>query len=59
MRKSNSTSNIDFNNDFQEKDQNKNTIYDNSISLLKHKVFLEKLLHLIKISQIDFLSQIS
>ena len=59
MRKSNSTSNIDFNNDFQEKDQNKNTIYDNSISLLKHKVFLEKLLHLIKISQIDYLSQIS
>ena len=59
MRKSNSTSNIDFNNDFQEKDQNKNTIYDNSISLLKHKVFLEKLLHLIKISQIDYISQIS
>ena len=59
MRKSNSTSNIDFNNNFQEKEQNKNVIYDNSISLLKHKVFLEKLLHLIKISQIDFLSQIS
>ena len=59
MRKSNSTSNIDFNKDFQEKEQNKNSIYDNSISLLKHKVFLEKLLHLIKISQIDFLSQIS
>lgn len=59
MRKSNSTSNIDFNNDFHEKEQNKNAIYDNSISLLKHKVFLEKLLHLIKISQIDYLSQIS
>ena len=59
MRKSNSTSNIDFNNDFQEKEQNKNVFYDNSISLLKHKVFLEKLLHLIKISQIDYLSQIS
>ena len=59
MRKSNSTSNIDFNNNFQEKEQNKNAIYDNSISLLKHKVFLEKLLHLIKISQIDYLSQIS
>ena len=59
MRKCNSTSNIDFNDNFQEKDQNKNAIYDNSISLLKHKVFLEKLLHLIKISQIDYLSQIS
>lgn len=59
MRKCNSTSNIDFNNDFQEKYQNKNSFYDNSISLLKHKVFLEKLLHLIKISQIDYLSQIS
>ena len=59
MRKCNSTSNIDFNNDFQEKEQNKNDIYDNSISLLKHKVFLEKLLHLIKITQIDYLSQIS
>jgi len=59
MRKCNSTLNIDFNNDFQEKEQNKKAIYDNSISLLKHKVFLEKLLHLIKISQIDYLSQIS
>ena len=59
MRKCNSTLNIDFNNDFQEKEQNKKAIYDNSILLLKHKVFLEKLLHLIKISQIDYLSQIS
>ena len=59
MRKCNSTLNIDFNNDFQVKEQNKKAIYDNSISLLKHKVFLEKLLHLIKISQIDYLSQIS
>ena len=49
MRKNNSTSNIDF----------KNAIYDNSLSLLKHKAFLEKLLYLIKMSQIDYLSQIS
>jgi hypothetical protein len=31
--------------------------YDNKLSLIKHKVFLNKILELIKISQIDFLSQ--
>jgi hypothetical protein len=42
-----------------EESKNENVIYDNSISLLKHKVFLEKIMHLIKLSQMEYLSKIS
>lgn len=42
-----------------EESKNENIIYDNSISLLKHKVFLEKIMHLIKLSQMEYLSKIS
>lgn len=64
MKKSNSTLIIDYNienlnKSSSERDNINNNEYNNSISLLKHKIFLEKLLHLIKISQIDYLSQIS
>ncbi len=42
-----------------EKENSKSYIYDNNLSLLKHKVFLEKLLHLIKIYQTEYLSKAS
>ncbi len=44
----------------EEESKNNNiVIYDNSISLLKHKIFLEKILHLVKLSQLDYLSIVS
>ena len=44
----------------EEESKNNNiVIYDNSISLLKHKIFLEKILHLVKLSQLDYLSKVS
>ena len=39
-----------------EKENIKINLYDNKLSLIKHKIFLNKILELIKISQIDFLS---
>lgn len=42
-----------------EKESSTKLTYDISESLLKHKVFLEKILQIIKIYQIDYLSQIS
>ena len=63
MRKNVSALKLDLTEDFLSKinsekfneNNNSNTIN----SLLKHKIFLNKILHLIKISQIDYLSQIS
>ena len=46
-------------NDENEESKKDNVIYDNSISLLKHKVFLEKIMHLIKLSQMEYLSKVS
>ena len=68
MKKSNSTLKLDLNekNDSffinkinLEKENDKNLENENSISLPKHKTFLLNILELIKISQNDYLSQIS
>ena len=64
MHKSYSAIKLNFNDNFlqkinNDKEKSKNNIYDNNLSLLKHKVFLEKILHLIKISQTEYLSQTS
>ena len=64
MHKSFSAVKLNFNDNFlqkisNDKENSKNNIYDNNISLLKHKVFLEKLLHLIKIYQTEYLSKTS
>ena len=40
-------------------ENNKKEFCDFTYSKLKHKIFLEKILHIIKITQIEFLSQIS
>ena len=41
----------------KEKENTKVNYYDNKLSLIKRKVFLNKILEIIKISQIDYLSQ--
>ena len=41
------------------KDEYQKDLCDFTYSKLKHKIFLEKLLHIIKITQIEFLTQIS
>ena len=64
MKKSNSVLKLNFSENFRnkinsEKEIIKNNISNNNLSLVKHKIFLEKILQLIKISQVDFLSHIS
>ena len=64
MKKSNSVLKFHYNGNFinnktSQKEIIKNNISNNNLSLIKHKAFLEKILQLIKISQIDFLSHIS
>jgi len=63
MKKSNSLLVLNNNENFLEKinfnDNNKKEFCEYVYSRLKHKIFLEKILHIIKITQIEFLSQIS
>lgn len=63
MKKSNSLLVLNNNENFLEKinfnDNNKKEFCEFIYSRLKHKIFLEKILHIIKITQIEFLSQIS
>ena len=63
MKKSNSLLVLGNNENFLEKinfnDNNKKEFCEYVYSRLKHKIFLEKILHIIKITQIEFLSQIS
>ena len=64
MNKNYSAVKLNFNDNLlqkinNEKENSKSYIYDNNLSLLKHKVFLEKLLHLIKIYQTEYLSKAS
>ena len=63
MKKSNSLLVLNNNENFLEKinfnDNNKKEFCEYIYSRLKHKIFLEKILHIIKITQIEFLSQIS
>ena len=63
MRKNISALKLDLSDDLLSKINSEkiNEINDSNTihSLLKHKIFLKKILHLIKISQIDYLSQIS
>ena len=62
MKKSFSALKLNMNDNYLNKikifpEKQKEINYDNKLSLIKHKVFLNKILELIKISQIDFLSQ--
>ena len=62
MKKSFSALKLNMNDNYINKikifpEKQKEINYDNKLSLIKHKVFLNKILELIKISQIDFLSQ--
>ena len=61
MKRSNSSLVMNKKGDFQLKNnllkENPNPLYNSYIILLKQKLFLEKLLHLIKIFQTEFLSQ--
>ena len=63
MKKSNSLLVLNNSENFLEKinfnDNNKKEFCEYVYSRLKHKIFLEKILHIIKITQIEFLSQIS
>ena len=63
MKKSNSLLVLNNNENFLEKinfnDNNKKEFCEYVYSRLKHKIFLEKILHIIKITQIEFLAQIS
>ena len=63
MKKSNSLLVLNNNENFLEKinfnDNNKKEFCEYVYSRLKHKIFLEKIIHIIKITQIEFLSQIS
>jgi hypothetical protein len=63
MKKSNSLLVLNNSENFLEKinfnDNNKKEFFEYVYSRLKHKIFLEKILHIIKITQIEFLSQIS
>ena len=63
MKKSNSLLVLNYSENFLEKinfnDNNKKEFCEYVYSRLKHKIFLEKILHIIKITQIEFLSQIS
>ena len=63
MKKSNSLLVLNNNENFLEKinfnGDNKKEFCEYVYSRLKHKIFLEKILHIIKITQIEFLSQIS
>ena len=62
MKKSFSALKLNLNDNYINKikifpEKQKEINYGNKFSLIKHKVFLNKILELIKISQIDFLSQ--
>lgn len=62
MKKSFSALKLNLNDNYINKikifpEKQKEINYGNNLSLIKHKVFLNKILELIKISQIDFLSQ--
>ena len=63
MKKSNSLLVLNNSENFLEKinfnGDNKKEFCEYVYSRLKHKIFLEKILHIIKITQIEFLSQIS
>ena len=63
MKKSNSLLVLNNSENLLEKinfnDNNKKEFCEYVYSRLKHKIFLEKILHIIKITQIEFLSQIS
>ena len=63
MKKSNSLLVLNNSENFLEKinfnGNNKKEFCEYVYSRLKHKIFLEKILHIIKITQIEFLSQIS